>query len=175
MNIHRHFHYFLWVFPLLLITACGDSSEEVVPTNIQADIVGRWSSTDISFFIDGVAYEDYIRQLSAQAGIPLSDRDIQDLVGTLGSDIDGLLGESIEFRSDGTVVSTYSDYGTGEGSWSVSGQTLSLNNSNGDLVYAIETLTQQELIISFSGDGSDPTLDIIEDGTLRVVMAFDRL
>ncbi len=174
MNLNERFLHFMTLVPLALLMACNGSDNNDDPGNIEADIIGSWRVNDVSILFDGVEYGEYIRQLSAEAGVPLTDEIVNDLREDAELELNQFIGQTIEFLADGSIRGTYSDYGTGEGNWSIAGNTLSLDSGDGPLLYTVENLTDDELRLSFSGDGTDPVVDVVEEGKLRVVLYFTR-
>ena len=175
MNTYARFIRYLMLIPPALLMACGGSGGEDDPGNIEANIIEDWGSTDVSILIDGKEYSDYIRQISAAAGVTLSDADVDGFVEDAETEIYQTTGQIIRFVADGSFISTYSDLGDGAGNWTVSGNTPSLDSGEGPLLYTVENLTDEQLRLSFSGGGTEPTLDLVEDGRLRAVFYFVRI
>ena len=174
MNTYARFIHYWMLVSLALLMACGGSSSEDDLGNIEANIIGEWGTTDVSILIDGVEYGDYLRQISAAAGVTLPDEEVEAFREQAELEVNQA-GQIVRFLADGSFISTYSDLGTGEGNWTVSGNTLSLNSGDGPLLYTIENLTDDQLRLSFSGGGADPVLDVVENGKLRVVLYFIRI
>lgn len=169
------FNYLLiGLLSLGLLASCGGSSNDDPLGNIEANIIGEWGATDVSILIDGVEYGDYLRQISAAAGVPLSDEEVNAFREEAELEVDQA-GQIVEFVADGTFRSTYSDLGRDVGNWTISGNTLSLNSGDGSLLYTVENLTDDQLRLSFSGDGVDPVFSVVQEGKLRVVLYFIRI
>ena len=162
--------FILGLLSLGLLASCGGDDEEA--TDLQGDIVGTWRVTAASFTADGINLRDYIVQLYRNLGIPLTNEELAELDESFSLDTDEL--EVLEFRSDGTLSIT-GDGSTGEGTWTLAGQTLTIDDGDEQTQYTIKKLTDSEMQLSFIAD-EDGDLGIpgSEDAVLELLYTLTR-
>ena len=160
----------LCLLSLGFLASCGGDDEEA--TNLQGDIVGTWQTQSASFTVDGLNFSDYIEKLNRDLEIPLTDEELADFNEFFSSDTDEL--EVLEFRSDGTLSIT-GDGSTGEGTWTLAGQTLTIDDGDEQTQYTIKKLTDSEMQLTFIAD-EDGGLGIpgSEDAVLELLFTLTR-
>ena len=157
---------------LALLASCNKDDE--ASRNFQRDIVGTWRGQAISFTVDGVSFRDYVRNLYANLGIPLTDEDLAELDDAFETDSEEL-GSVLDFQSNGTLVITDEDGGTETGTWTVSGNTLTIDDGDETVSFAIDRLTDNELHLAMQFD-EDTDLGLVgaEDAAIRLLFTFTR-
>ena len=156
-----------------LMASCGGNDEEA--TDLQGDIVGTWRVTAASFTADGISLRDYIVQLYRNLGTPLTDEELAELDESVSFDSEEFDESGVlEFRSDGTLSIT-EDGTTGEATWTLAGQTLTIDDGDEQTQYTIKKLTDSEMQLSFIAD-EDGGLGLpgSEDAVLELLFTLTR-
>ncbi len=142
---------------LTILASCNKDSEEA--NEPQGDIVGIWRVTAASFTVDGISFRDYVVQLNRDLGVPLTNEELAEPNESFSSDSEEFdESKVLEFQSDGTLVIA-GDGTSDEGTWSISGQSLTIDDGDEQTQYIIKNLTGSEMELS---------LVIPEDGDLGI-------
>ncbi|MGB3777700.1 MAG: lipocalin family protein [Tunicatimonas sp.] len=157
---------------LTALVSCNKNDEE--SDDPQGDIVGTWRAQSITFTVDGVSFRDYVKKLFADSGTPISDEDLDAFTDETSADADDLA-SVLEFKSGGTVLVTDTDDGTTDtNTWTISGNTLTIDDGDEADVFTIERLTGSELhLVSVFEDG-DLGLPGSEDADIRLLFILTR-
>lgn len=168
------FNYLLiGLLSLGLLASCGGDSEE--SDDSQVDIVGTWRAQSISVTADGISLRDYVKNLYANQGIPITDEELEAFTEDIETDADELA-SVMEFKSDGTLLITDTDDGTTETiTWKISGNTLTFDDG-GDLeVFTIERLTSSELhLLALLDEDAGLGIPGSEDADIRLLFTLTR-
>lgn len=172
MKSHQLNFFFIYLLILNILVSCGDDSEE--PSPAQSPIVGIWRAESTSFTIDGVEFRDYLRTLYAGLGIPISDTELDAIIEETAADAEFLVSE-VEFESGGNFRITNADNSEQSGTWSISGDTLTLDEGDESSTFTIQRLTSSELhLLSQLDEENNPGLQGFEDSEVEAVFTFTR-
>lgn len=169
-NLIKKLHYLFFALPLLVFLAnCGSDDEPNIGSN--NDLIGTWtvSNAEIDFDVNGQGISEFL----IASGVPADS--VQALVDLFETDFSEGFTGTIEFRSDNTYNSDFSD-DMESGTWTLIGSALTIDPDTDDpVVSQVITLNSSTLIINltetetddFDGDGADDTVTINSTLTLN--------
>lgn len=165
----------LWMgFLFLVLTACKDDEDEVTPSE---RITGEWEiqSSDVEVSINDQDYITFIQQADNLSDEEKNQaiQEIQLQIQLITQYLNQTLGSTITFNAN----NTYEEGGGDTGTWSLStdGNTLTMDpdNSQEDLVFEVQTLTNTSLILLYEEEIQDDLDMDGEEDTLVAQLIID--
>ena len=152
-----------WLLGLMLVTSlfsCNKDDEEI---STEVGIIGVWTVQSADVTLDGKSLDSYIEetinQMKSQFGEQYSDEMGVAIAESFESfDMtSGFEGNTIEFKSENNIVVVTDEDGSEEGTWSLSGNNLTVTFDGVPETFEVRNMTKSSasLHASFEGEGMD--------------------
>lgn len=132
-----------------VLFSCSKDDEEI---SVEAGIVGTWTVASVDVEFDGKSFESYIDEIIAQLeaqGAELTEDEKEEMRKgfeefDMGSEVENeMVNTTIQFKEDNSVITTSED-GSENGTWSLSGNDLTVTFDNMPQTFEVHNMTKSQ-------------------------------